>query len=157
MSITAPSATRTVSNFIDGEERPAASGATFDKLSPATGEVISHVARSTAEDVLVGETLIPRGTTVVVLLAAANRDPEQYPEADALDLTRTENKHVGFGYGIHYCLGAPLARLEARIAFNTLLARLPSLRLAVPATQLQYTQGTIGRGLKRLPVRWDKA
>lgn len=134
---------------------PALIDAAVEEFLRYAGPVEMATERYAAEDVTVGGTVIPRGTTVIVILAAANRDPGRYQQPDALDITRSDNKHVAFGYGIHYCLGAPLARLEAKIAFNTLLARLPGLRLAVPTTELQYTQGTIVRGLARLPVRWD--
>lgn len=86
---------------------------------------------------------------------AANRDPAEFQNPATLDIMGASNKHLGFGYGVHYCLGAPLARLEARIAFNTLLKRLPTLRLGVPASQLSYNDSSIVRGLVHLPVRWD--
>ncbi len=119
------------------------------------GPVEMATQRYAAEDVEIGGTLIRRETAVVVILAAANRDPAQFQNAPALDIRREPNKHMGFGYGVHYCLGAPLARLEARIAFNTLLKRLPTLRLSVPAAQLQYNESTIVRGLVQLPVSWQ--
>ncbi len=119
------------------------------------GPVEMTTTRYAAEDVQIGDVFIKRGTQVVVILAAVNRDPGAFNNAAALDITRQPNKHMGFGYGVHYCLGAPLARLEARIAFNTLLKRLPTLRLSVPAAQLQYNEGAIVRGLIQLPVRWD--
>lgn len=119
------------------------------------GPVEMATTRYAAEDVQVGDTLIKRGTQVVVILAAVNRDPEAFEDPAALDITRQPNRHMGFGYGVHYCLGAPLARLEARIAFTTLLKQLPTLRLGVPAAQLQYNDGAIVRGLMQLPVRWD--
>ena len=111
--------------------------------------------RYAAEDLTIGHTHIPRGTPIVVILAAANRDPAAYPAPHSLDITRSPNKHLAFGYGIHYCVGAPLARLEARIALNTLLARLPNIRLTVPPAELQYNEGGIVRGLIRLPVYWN--
>jgi hypothetical protein len=84
------------------------------------------------------------------MLAAANRDPAQFSNPDQLDITRRDNKHIAFGYGIHFCLGAPLARAEAQIAFATLLRRLPQIELA---TEEPEWSGTfILRGLKSLPV-----
>ncbi|MDQ3906362.1 MAG: cytochrome P450, partial [Actinomycetota bacterium] len=73
-------------------------------------------------------------------------------QPDALDITRTGNPHVAFGYGIHHCLGAPLARLEGRIALGTVLTRFPGLRLAVAAEQLTRPPGVLMNGLKALPV-----
>ncbi len=118
------------------------------------GPVEMATTRFAAEDVQLGETFIRRGTPVVVILAAANRDPAALQDASVLDITRASNKHLGFGYGVHYCLGAPLARLEARIAFNTLLQRLPTIELAVPASALSYNESSIVRGIVHLPVRW---
>ncbi len=83
---------------------------------------------------------------------AANRDPEQFPEPDRLDVTRSPNKHVAFGQGIHFCLGAPLARMEASIAFDLLVERLPHIRLAVPLEQLQWRTSAQVRGVKNLPL-----
>lgn len=85
-------------------------------------------------------------------LLAANRDPACLAQPDELDITRTDNPHLAFGHGIHHCLGAPLARLEGRIALGTLLARFPRLRLAVPAQQLTWREGVIMNGLATLPV-----
>ena len=112
--------------------------------------------RYAAEDVVLSGTMIARGTPVVVVLAAANRDPQFFALAADLDVTRAANKHLGFGYGVHYCIGAPLARLEARIAFDTLLKRIPTMRLAVPAADLRYNESAVVRGLVRLPVAWQR-
>ncbi|MEJ2419904.1 MAG: hypothetical protein P8Y45_23885, partial [Exilibacterium sp.] len=75
--------------------------------------------------------------------------------ADELDITRDTRAHLAFGMGIHYCVGAPLARLEGRIAFQTLLARLPNLRLAGAAAELEWRPAVLVYGLERLPVAWD--
>lgn len=95
---------------------------------------------------------VRRGAVVVASLASANRDPRQFPNPDALDLGRSPNRHLAFGQGIHYCLGAPLGRLESQIAFRTLLARFPELHLAVPHEQLRWRNSLILRGLESLPV-----
>lgn len=121
------------------------------------GPVEMATERYAAEDVQIGETLIRRGTAVIIILAAVNRDPAAFKQPSALDITREANKHLGFGYGVHYCLGAPLARLEAKIAFNTLLKRLPDIQLAVPVSKLVYNSSSIVRGVKQLPVRWSKS
>ena len=97
---------------------------------------------------------LTRGTEVALLYAAGNRDERRFVHADQLDVTRVDNPHLTFGLGIHYCLGAPLARLEMQIAFETLLRRLPTLRLAIPETQVAYNAGFVIRGLKALPVAW---
>ncbi|MFN8486290.1 MAG: cytochrome P450 [Caldilineaceae bacterium] len=97
---------------------------------------------------------LTRGTEVALLYAAGNRDERRFVQADQLDVTRVDNPHLTFGLGIHYCLGAPLARLEMQIAFETLLRRLPTLRLAIPEMQVAYNAGFVIRGLKALPVAW---
>lgn len=100
-----------------------------------------------------GQDIAP-GEAVLVVLAAADRDPERFAEPDVLDLMRRDNQHLGYGHGIHYCLGAPLARLEGRTALATLLTRLPDLRLAVDSTELRWRGGLIMRGLRTLPVEF---
>ncbi|MCB0107708.1 MAG: cytochrome P450, partial [Caldilineaceae bacterium] len=95
---------------------------------------------------------IPKGATVLPALLSANRDETVFANADQLDLTRSPNRHLAFGQGIHYCLGSPLARLEGKIAFNTLLARAPALRLAVEPAQIKYRNVMILHGLTALPV-----
>jgi cytochrome P450 PksS len=95
---------------------------------------------------------IPRGGLVLAVLASANRDARRFERPNELDLGRSPNPHLSFGQGAHYCLGAPLARLEGQIAFNTLLHRMPRLRLAVPSTRLRWRRGLFVRGLERLPV-----
>ena len=95
---------------------------------------------------------ISKGATVLPALLSANRDETVFANADQLDLTRSPNRHLAFGQGIHYCLGSPLARLEGKIAFNTLLARAPALRLAVEPAQIKYRNVMILHGLTALPV-----
>ena len=95
---------------------------------------------------------IPQGATVLPTLLSANRDEAVFANADRLDLARTPNRHLAFGHGIHYCLGAPLARLEGRIAFNALLERAPHLQLAVARERLEYKNIMILHALKELPV-----
>ncbi|WP_369378442.1 cytochrome P450 [Streptomyces sp. cg36] len=100
---------------------------------------------------------IAAGDPVLVVLASADRDPDRFPDPDVLDLGRRDNQHLGYGHGIHYCLGAPLARLEARTALATLLRRLPDLRLAVDPADLRWRGGLIMRGLRTLPVEFTPA
>lgn len=96
-----------------------------------------------------------RGDVVRVSLASANRDPAQFTDPDELDLARADNKHLAFGHGIHYCLGAPLARLEGQIGLQTLFGRFPTLRLAVPPEELVWRPGVLFRGLTKLPLQFD--
>jgi cytochrome P450 len=108
----------------------------------------------TAEPLPIGTTDVPARQQVIVCLAAANRDPEVHPDPDTLDLGRTPRPHLAFGHGIHFCLGAPLARLEGRVALTTLLRRFPHLRLAVERRDLSWSRGDglVLRGLDALPV-----
>lgn len=111
--------------------------------------------RWAAEDVAWGGQRIAKGDPVIFVIASANRDPERYERPDELDLDRAPKQHLAFGKGPHYCLGAPLARLEAEVALRALLARLPGLRLAVPEADLRYRFAPMFRALAALPVAWD--
>ena len=91
---------------------------------------------------------------MIPILTAADRDPTRFPEPDRLDVTREDKRHLAFGRGSHYCLGAPLARLEAEIALETLFRRLPGLRLAVPRTSSNGAPTPSFRRLVTLPVAW---
>lgn len=95
---------------------------------------------------------IPQGALILSVIMSANRDESVFEQADELDITRTPNKHLAFGHGIHYCLGAPLARLEGRIAFDSLLARAPDLRLNMDVNKIRYRPIPIVRRLEALPV-----
>ncbi len=111
------------------------------------------VGRGVLEDLEIGGKRISAGQLVVGVIGAANRDPEKFVEPDRLDLTRVENEHLSFGEGIHYCIGASLARAEAQIAFTTLLQRLPNLKLVheTPA----WSPNVAIRGLKTLPLAFS--
>jgi cytochrome P450 len=98
-----------------------------------------------------------RGDLVRVVITSANRDEVRFAAPNTLDIERTDNRHLQFGMGIHYCLGAPLARLEGTIALTALLQRLPDLRLAVAVDALQWRSGVLFRGLEALPVCWVSA
>ena len=110
--------------------------------------------RYAAEDVTIGDVTIPAGGQVIISLAAANRDGTHFSESEEFDVARRDNRHLAFGHGIHFCLGAPLARLEGNIAFTTLLQRFPDIRLAVPSEDLHWGHGDglVLRGLNALPV-----
>jgi pimeloyl-[acyl-carrier protein] synthase len=112
-----------------------------------------HTARITQDDVVLGGKTIKKGAAVMAVMAAANRDPNRFPDPDKLDLTRTDNRHVAFGWAAHYCFGAPLARLEGAIAFNTILRRLKNLALVDPKPVWRGNTGL--RGLTALRVRFD--
>jgi cytochrome P450 len=89
---------------------------------------------------------------VAAVIGSANHDESQFPEPESLDLGRRPNRHVAFGQGIHFCLGAPLAELEGRIAFETLFRRFPDVKLAQPAESLRWRKAMPLRGLEELPV-----
>jgi cytochrome P450 len=131
------------------------------KLPDAVEELLRYDApvphstfRYTITEVDLGGASIPVGAQVIISLAAANRDAARYAEADELDLERERGRHLAFGYGIHHCLGAPLARMEGQLALRSLLARFPDLRLAVPVEELHWSHGDglVLRGLAELPV-----
>ena len=113
---------------------------------------VQFTARVVLEDVAYAGHVFRRGQQVGFLLGAANHDPAQFDAPDTLDIGRQENRHLAFGGGIHYCLGAPLARLEGEIAFATLARRLPTLTLA--ADTVTHRDNFVLRGLEALPVAW---
>ncbi len=130
-----------------------ASGAAVEELLRFTSPVQIATERYAVEDVQLSGTTIPRGSMVLALLASANHDDAQFAEPERLDLRRAPNPHLAFGQGAHYCLGAPLARLEAQIAFSTLLRRLPEFRLSISPTEVRWRRGLFLRGPRALPVR----
>jgi len=108
--------------------------------------------RFAREDINIKDVTIPRGEMTLGVIGSANRDKTIFENPDALDITREPNKHSAFGQGIHFCVGAPLARLEAQIAINSLLRRMPNLHLAVANESLRWRPSMILRGLEGLPV-----
>jgi pimeloyl-[acyl-carrier protein] synthase len=106
--------------------------------------------RMTTVPVEIGGTMVPKGQQVSAVIGAANRDPEIFPEPETFDITRQPNRHVAFGFGAHFCFGAPLARAQARLGFSRLLERLPNLQLANETPEWGMT--TFFRGLDALPV-----
>ncbi|MFC8414303.1 cytochrome P450 [Streptomyces coelicoflavus] len=136
-------------------ERPEARGTALDELL----RWISHrtsvgLARIALEDVEVHGTRIAAGEPVYVSYLAANRDPEVFPDPDRIDLDREPNPHVAYGNGHHFCTGAVLARMQTELLVDTLLGRLPGLRLAVPADQVAWRRKTMIRGPRTLPCTW---
>jgi cytochrome P450 len=130
-------------------ESPQLIGTAVEELLRFDGPV-QRTARIPSADITVGGRTIKAGEMVMPFLAAADRDPAQFPDPDRLDIGRTENRHIAFGWGIHFCLGAPLARLEGQIAINTLVRRLPGLALAT--AEPEYRPSLTLRGLAALPV-----
>ena len=138
-------------------ERPELIPGAVEEFLRFDSPVERATARYAAEDVRIAETFIPRGSVVYAALGSANRDSEEFPEADRMDVTRAPSGHLAFGHGLHFCLGAPLARLETRIAFETLLRRLPKIELDAPEESLIYQQSVVMRGLTELPIRFQAA
>lgn len=115
------------------------------------------IRRFPTQDVEIGGVRIPAGESVLLAIASANRDPARFPAPDALDRGRDLSGHLAMGHGIHYCLGAPLARMEAVTALEALLGRFPELRLDVPRGELRHRRTLRSRGLISLPVAWETA
>src|SRR6266478_5169954 len=113
---------------------------------------VQRTARIPSTDVTIGGRTIGKGEMVMPFIGAADRDPAQFADPDRLDLARTDNRHIAFGWGIHFCLGAPLARVEGQIAIDTLVRRFPKLELVT--NEPEYRQSLTLRGLKTLPVRF---
>lgn len=136
---------------------PALIKSAVEELLRHSGPLEMATERFTREPVTIADRTIPRGSLVHAVLASANRDERQFPNPDAVDITREPNRHLAFGLGIHYCLGAPLARLEAQIALDTLLRRVSALRLTVPSDTLRWRRGLVLRGLEAMPVEMSSA
>ncbi|MEU0395069.1 cytochrome P450 [Streptomyces sp. NPDC006208] len=135
-----------------GESELLATG--VEELLRYDGPVELATWRFATEPLTIGGQSIAAGDPVLVVLAAADRDPERFSAPDTLDLSRSDNQHLGYGHGIHYCLGAPLARLEGQTALATLLRRMPDVRLAGDPDDLRWRGGLIMRGLRTLPVEF---
>ncbi|WP_232788984.1 cytochrome P450 family protein [Streptomyces odonnellii] len=133
---------------------PGRTAAAVEELVRYDGPALLAIRRFPVEDLVIGGVTVPAGETVLLSLASANRDPHRFPDADRLDLDRDTAGHLALGHGIHYCLGAPLARLETEIALTALLERFPRLALGVPYDELRWRASTRARGLMALPVRY---
>ncbi|MER7733983.1 cytochrome P450 [Streptomyces erythrochromogenes] len=134
---------------------PSAIPAAVEELARYEGPAPLAIRRFPTEDVTIGGVTVPAGETVLLSLASANRDPARFPHPDLLDLDRDTSGHLALGHGIHYCLGAPLARAETEIALTALLERYPVLEAASPAPR--WRRSLRARGLTELPVRYDTA
>ena len=133
-------------------EDPGVIKSAVKELLRYSSPVFMSTERYAREDVNVQGTTIPRGGMTLGAIGSANRDETVFKTGEKLDITREPNKHLSFGQGIHFCVGAPLARLEAQIAINTLLQRIPDLHLSVAAESLRWRPSMILRGLETLPT-----
>jgi cytochrome P450 len=115
-----------------------------------------RLVRTTKEEVTISGVTIPADETIFPWLASANRDPEQFPEPERFDITRTPNRHVAFGHGIHFCIGAPLSRMEASVALPMILKQLPNLRVLHDESP-ELFEGRLLFGFRRLPIAFDAA
>jgi cytochrome P450 len=135
-------------------EEPALIKGAIEELLRFLSIVQSGTVRVAVETAEIGGTTIEAGEGVVCMLSTANRDGSVFAAPDRLDLTRDARRHVAFGFGVHQCLGQPLARLELQIALESLIRRLPGLRLAVPVEQIRFRTDTVVHGVEELPVAW---
>ncbi|MEH0421494.1 cytochrome P450 family protein [Streptomyces sp. B21-083] len=133
---------------------PSRLGSAVEELARYDGPVPLAIRRFPTEDVTIGGVGIPAGETVLLSLAAAHRDPRRFTDPDRLDISRDTTGNLALGHGIHYCLGAPLARMETEIALTALLARFPGLALDVPLAGLKWRPSMRARGLLSLPVTY---
>jgi cytochrome P450 len=132
-------------------------------IKPAVEELLRYCApvlmtteRYPRESATIHGVTIPQGEMTFGVIGSANRDEAVFERPDELDLTRESNKHLSFGQGIHFCLGAPLARMEAQIAINALLRVMPNLQLKVLPSHLRWRPSMMLRGLASLPVKFQK-
>ncbi|MEU0395757.1 cytochrome P450 [Streptomyces sp. NPDC006208] len=133
---------------------PAKVEGAVEEFARYDGPALLAIRRFPVEDVEIDGVTIPAGETVMLSLASANRDPDRFPDPGRLDVDRRDGGHLALGHGIHYCVGAPLARLETHIAVSTLLQRFPALALDVPRDELRWRPSMRARGLVALPVRF---
>jgi cytochrome P450 PksS len=129
-------------------------------IKPAIEELLRHtnpvqhsVIRFATEEIEIGGMPIAKSDRVILMLAAANRDEAVFANSETLDIARDPNRHLGFGLGIHFCLGAPLARMEGAIALNALVQKFPDMRLAVPRDKVKWRPNSLLRGLAELPIK----
>jgi cytochrome P450 len=133
---------------------PDAIGPAIEELMRYLSVVQNAIARVTTTDVTIGDTVIPEGQIVILSLPSANRDPRYIEHPDTLDITRGAMGHLGFGHGVHHCLGAPLARMEMRIAFPALFRRFPNLALAEDIQDIRFHAYNLIYGAQSLQVTW---
>jgi cytochrome P450 len=149
--------------LLEHPEQRAALAADPELLPGAVEELLRYLSvadifyRYATEDIELGGETIPAGSTVVVSLLAANRDPGRFENPDTLDVHRTARGHLSFGHGVHQCLGQQLARIEMRAGFEALLRRFPTLALAVPAGEVKLRTDMNIYGVHELPVTWTES
>ncbi|MBP2324869.1 cytochrome P450 [Kibdelosporangium banguiense] len=148
--------------LLEHPEQLAALRAEKDLMPGAVEELLRYLSvadvfyRYATEDLELGGETIPKGSTVVVALLAANHDPQRFENPSTLDVRRQARGHVSFGHGIHQCLGQQLARIEMRAGFDGLLRRFPTLKLAVPAAEVKLRTDMNIYGVHELPVTWTQ-
>jgi cytochrome P450 PksS len=135
------------------QQQPALAESAIEELLRYTSPLDIGSARLTRKEVTIGRVKIARGQLVLPVIGSANHDESQFPSPEALDLTREPNRHLAFGQGAHFCLGAPLARLEGQVALTALFRRFPDVRLGVAMESLRWRKSPIFRGLEALPLR----
>ena len=111
---------------------------------------LNHFTRIAKEDIEIADKMIRKGQVVTFSLVAANRDPERFSDPDRLDITRSPNDHMAFGFGVHYCLGAPLAVVEGQVAIGTMVERFPAM--SMPDQQIEWRQERVAHGIKELHI-----
>ncbi len=125
-----------------------------EEILRAPGRTGGGIPRYARSDLQIGEVTVRAGDLVVLHNRAANHDPTVFPSPDRFDITRRGAAHLSFGHGVHYCPGAPLARIELQAVFSQLPARFPTMRLTVPVEQLRVRSDALTGGLTELPVEW---
>ncbi|MBE3014806.1 cytochrome P450 [Microbispora sp. NEAU-D428] len=139
------------------QDRPSLIGSAIEEILRYESPAATSLWRFPRTEVTIGTTGIPAGEPVLLLLGSANRDPSAFADADSFLITRPSGPHLAFGHGIHFCLGAPLARLAGQTAISSLITKFPDIRLADPRDGLRYRPALIDRALVELPVRLGPA
>jgi cytochrome P450 len=140
--------------LLRGSDDPALVASAVEELLRYLNITHNGRRRVALEDIEIAGGTIRAGEGLILANDVANRDPEVFPDGDRLDLTRDSRRHVAFGFGVHQCLGQPLARAELAIALETVLRRVPTLRLAVPLDEISFRHEMIVYGVHAMPVEW---
>lgn len=137
------------------EKDPSLISSAIEEVLRLEPPVLMASERYTLEPVEVGGVTIPPGALVHICIGSANRDPSRFPDPDAFDITRTDNKHFSFGHGIHYCIGSSLGKLEGEIAIRSLMSKAPLFTAAEDLDSLKYKKNAVMRGLEKLPILFN--